>query len=371
MSIVYETELPPSLITALEVACLPLGAVIRRNTHGKWVCFKEIPCRRLDSLGPFATTHAQLDIKFLLNSGRYLIDFEANEKFSIFETLGILTTGSTGPLTKVTLEGEAKAAANIPAEATHFCFCYPLTGVATLTNHEKQNLEVPVSKGDPEFTFLTFGGFAYFECGVGFMGSIERGECGVGFTKFLRANALVQGETGITFEGPFSWKSTYTKFLYRQGRFEPITISSLAAKGLQLYCFINPSETLEASSAGFSWSPCPNGGFVYLYNADGSPHPLDCYFSVASQAKEAPNEIHIKPFSVVEKLNPRVPGGVQEYSCTVCLDRTIRCMLLPCKHLCVCAECVELLRKSMQVFTCPLCRKVVKDAWDVFVSGSA
>jgi hypothetical protein len=53
------------------------------------------------------------------------------------------------------------------------------------------------------------------------------------YENFLRANALVQGETGIMFEGPFSWKSNYTKYLYRQGRFEPITISSLSAKGLQ------------------------------------------------------------------------------------------------------------------------------------------
>jgi hypothetical protein len=36
--------------------------------------------------------------------------------------------------------------------------------VATLSNYEKANLEGPVASGDPEFTFLTFGGFAYFEC---------------------------------------------------------------------------------------------------------------------------------------------------------------------------------------------------------------
>lgn len=51
--------------------------------------------------------------------------------------------------------------------------------------------------------------------------------------RFLCANALVQGETGLTFEGPFSWKSEFTPHLYRQGRFEPITISALSEKGLQ------------------------------------------------------------------------------------------------------------------------------------------
>eukprot|EP00026_Physarum_polycephalum_P010558 Phypoly_transcript_10724.p1 GENE.Phypoly_transcript_10724~~Phypoly_transcript_10724.p1 ORF type:complete len:337 (-),score=27.91 Phypoly_transcript_10724:235-1245(-) len=333
MSIVYEKELSTSIIAALDSANLPEGVVIRRNKYGKWVGFRETPCRRLDSLGPFATNQALLSIQFHQESGRYDIDFTTNEKFGIFDTLGILSSGSFGPLTKVTLEGEAKAAANIPAEATHFCFCYPLTGVATLSNYEKANLEGPVAAGDPEFTFLTFGGFAYFECSEG-------------STTFLRTNALVQGETGITFEGPFTWKSSYTKTLYRASRFEPITISSLSSRGLQLYCFINPNEVLETTTSGFSWMPCPNGGFVYLYNEDGSPHPLDCYFSVASQAKEVPEELRIKPFSVVEKLNPRVPGNVQEYSCTVCLERTIRCILLPCKHLCMCTECVKALNKK-------------------------
>jgi hypothetical protein len=358
--VVHKVELSPTLIAALEAAHLPEGVVIRRNQLGKWVGYRETPCRRLDSLGPFATTQAHLAIKFLPDAGRYLVDFGVDQKFAIFESLGVLSTGSHGPFSKVTLEGEAKAAANIPAEATHFCFCYPLTGVATLTTQEKHNLEGPVSLGDPEFTFLTFGGFAYFDCSDG-------------QNKFLRSNALVQGETGITFEGPFSWKSPYTKLLYRQGRFEPITISSLSAKGLQLYCFINPCEVLETTTPGLtSWEACPNGGFVYLYNTDGSPHPLDCYFAVASEAKAVPlHEINIKPFSVVEKLYPRAPGNVQEYCCTVCIDRTIRCMLLPCKHLCMCTECVEALRKRMQIFTCPLCREVVKDAWDVFVSGSA
>jgi hypothetical protein len=351
MSLSSETELPPALVGELEAAHLPSGVVVQRNKHGKWIGFKERYCTRLDTLGPFATTQANLEIMFLQDAGRYMVDLGSTEKFAVFETLGILNSGSNGPFAKVTLEVGAKAAANIPEEATHFCFCYPLTGMATLTTQEKENIEGPVSSGDPEFTFLTFGGFAYFECGVG-------------YTKFLRANALVQGDTGLTFEGPFTWKSPYTKHLYRQGRFEPITISALLAKGLQLYCFINPNETLEASAGEFSWVPCPNGGFVYLYNADGSPHPLDCYFPVASQAKEAAaNELRIKPFSVVEKMNPRVPGGaVQEYCCTVCLDRTIRCMLLPCKHLCMCTECVGELRKRAAEFTCPLCREVVKDA---------
>jgi hypothetical protein len=45
--------------------------------------FRETPCRRLDSLGPFATTQAQLKIRFISNSGRYYVDFEDNEKFSV------------------------------------------------------------------------------------------------------------------------------------------------------------------------------------------------------------------------------------------------------------------------------------------------
>lgn len=105
--------------------------------------------------------------------------------------------------------------------------------------------------------------------------------------KFLCANALVQGETGLTFDGPFRWKSEYTQFLYRQGRFEPITISSLSEKGLQypyysialliannymmvltaiiLYCFINPKEIVKSLLPSCKpWAPCPDGGIFLI-----------------------------------------------------------------------------------------------------------
>lgn len=41
--------------------------------------------------------------------------------------------------------------------------------------------------------------------------------------------------------------------------------------------------------------------------------------------------------------------------CSVCMEKQKSCILIPCKHLCVCSECASLLEKSDEK-KCPLCR---------------
>ena len=36
----------------------------------------------------------------------------------------------------------------------------------------------------------------------------------------LQANCLVQADNGLTFHGPFPWRSDYTDDLVKQGRFQ-------------------------------------------------------------------------------------------------------------------------------------------------------
>jgi hypothetical protein len=320
--------------------------VIRKNKLGKWVGIREKKFEALNSLGPFGTRPTSLRLEFYVGSGRYGISF--SDKLTIFEKLDVIPNGSHGAYTKITLEGEAKRTANIPDEATHFCFCYPPTGVTTLSNADKLNLELAIGKGDPEITFLSFGGYAYFQ-------HIEETDT----YRFVVANALVQANTGLIFEGPFPWRSDFTQDLFRQSRFENVTISSLLESGIEMYCFINPGEVVT-SKEGERWAPCPNGGFVYLYNGDGSHHPLDRYFTIASNA--ALSNVTDKPFSVAEKAGQ----SVDDYKCTACKARVFSCILLPCRHISMCTPCVEAQRKESHFF-CPLCKTEVTDVWDVFL----
>jgi hypothetical protein len=60
-----------------------------------------------------------------------------------------------------------------------------------------------------------------------------------------------------------------------------VTLSYLIEKGVRYFAFINPYESLSDENDQLSWMTSRNGAFVYLFNEDHSPHPFDCYFSVA------------------------------------------------------------------------------------------
>ncbi|CAH0475666.1 unnamed protein product [Peronospora belbahrii] len=51
----------------------------------------------------------------------------------------------------------------------------------------------------------------------------------------------------------------------------------------------------------------------------------------------------------------KIPEGAE---CIICLCETRNTTILPCRHMCLCSECAEALRKSSS--TCPVCRTPVK-----------
>jgi len=62
--------------------------------------------------------------------------------------------------------------------------------------------------------------------------------------------------------------------------------------------------------------------------------------------------------SVEEQLLREVEREREDKLCCVCQDMEKCIMMLPCRHLCICARCQELLR--VRTNTCPICRKPVK-----------
>ncbi len=115
--------------------------------------------------------------------------------------------GQHAPTASITLTGRARDVAYIPQEATHFCWIYPPFGLTQVSKKKKARIEEEIANGDLEYTFLALGGFAYFR--------FEHSSY-----KMLQANCLVQADNGLTFHGPYQWRSDYTDNLAKQGRFQ-------------------------------------------------------------------------------------------------------------------------------------------------------
>jgi len=49
-------------------------------------------------------------------------------------------------------------------------------------------------------------------------------------------------------------------------------------------------------------------------------------------------------------------------SCVICMDKKRNCVLIPCKHMCVCSGCAK-----EGLVNCPMCREEITDSMEVFM----
>jgi hypothetical protein len=141
------------------------------------------------------------DVSFVLfpSTSKYTIIKIGNRQLTDEEQI----TGIFAPITQITLDGSARSTANIPDNATHFCWLYPSIGALTNNRIDSDNSH--------ESNLLKIGGFAYFNVDQSKDNSIQ----------LVRVNSLITSATnGLTFVGPDPWRKEYTNKLWTQNRFQ-------------------------------------------------------------------------------------------------------------------------------------------------------
>lgn len=304
--------LPFTVVQKLEEAGIPQDSLIFFK-NDRWIYQRghvninqaQVRYQTIDSLGPFGR-YLNIDLFKTINILFFFLNIGINSvdvSFTLFPDTSEYTiikigkrqlndeekiSGTFAPIAEITLAGFARSIANIPENATHFCWLYPPINALDVNNIDFDSQH--------ELNLLKIGGFAYF-----FLDT-DHGDT----LQLLRVNSLSESATnGITFDGPYPWPKEFTNYLWNKKRFyvsffccliylqyyyskiilllciQPVTLPSLLDKGARYFAFINPFEFLLNENDQAPWMPSPNGAFAYLFNEDRSPHTFDCYFSVA------------------------------------------------------------------------------------------
>jgi len=229
-------------------------------------------------LPPLVPLRAQADLSFPRSVGPFGVEqinrlrISMDRSFSSFEVTftgamralqgSVSNHGICTPFAAITLPPEYRAKAKIPLGATCFCFAFPLAGVNTLPADSRAAFLA--AGNDPNWRFICYGGFLYFD-----------GEGNV-----LAANAIGEG-SDLCFASPQPWRAEYTNKLVAENRFQPVTLSNMLNAGARHFAWIHAGETLVGSAG--PWEPAVHGAFVYLFHDDPTgTSSQDIFFPVAS-----------------------------------------------------------------------------------------
>lgn len=220
------------------------------------------------SLGPFLPMQTVLDDKTLKIDHEALTWTCSDKIVQPLKKLYDTIQGRISTVSSVTLLGQALKGANIPADATHFCFLYPLTPPDDFAQRIDKGLTGKINYIQPEVSFLTAGGFVYFD---------EN-------NKVVRVNAFRSHAAGtLQLDLARQWNPSYTKLLGDKARFVPVATFTSGHKWMT---WLAPNEIRTSGKP-----ICPHGGFLFLAHHVDDPNPCpstvaqNCFFGVVGSEK--------------------------------------------------------------------------------------
>ncbi|CAF2948183.1 unnamed protein product, partial [Rotaria sp. Silwood2] len=194
----------------------------------------------IDALGPFEIHEVDISFILLLPTLKYRITKIRGRTLTNDEKC----IGIHAPVVPITLKGFARTTVNIPDDATHFCWLYPPTFIPNDDN-------ITLDSSD-ESNLLRIGGFAYFNTKNNNIDQLQ----------LIRIYSLVvAANNGLTFEKRCIWRKEFTEPLWKENRFQRVTLPCLLEKGAKYFAFVNPYELLFSEDRQSSWKPSPHGAF--------------------------------------------------------------------------------------------------------------
>lgn len=69
----------------------------------------------------------------------------------------------------------------------------------------------------------------------------------------------------------------------------------------------------------------------------------------------------------LERSNLMLKQSCSSQNCVICLQEKSSILLMPCKHLCCCEKCLDLMKENVNNLNCPLCRTQIQSEIKIFV----
>ena len=186
---------------------------------------------------------------------------------------------------RVSLQGAAaRTAAGIPPCAAFFAFAHPPLGIASLPPDTINGFLHQALSAHPDaqcvLHFICLGGYVYFdsERRLVQVNALTAPPPEDASTPHAASSPSARPVHLLTFDGPFSVRTSALEALGAQGRLHDVTLGFIRREGATRYAWIHPAErpATQALADDASWE---HGAFVYV-NEDGQ----GIFFSVASGA---------------------------------------------------------------------------------------